>query len=172
MAGENRTGRVQIIRLGVPGDLGQRRGEGGRGSRPPRPGGCQDRRREGGHGRRRGGCGRHAGREALATDAAPHLLQGAAGEGMPGLPTHRSSPIALSLCRSAVSLPAVKGCGRGSGFEAHSIWRKSFGWHPTSQDTRLKRIGAYRSAGPGGRVGGYRETGLGFPMAEADGTGS
>ena len=32
--------------------------------------------------------------------------------------------------------------------------------------------GAYRSAGPSGRVGGYQETGLGFPMAGADGTGS
>ena len=26
-----------------------------------------------------------------------------------------------------------------SGSEAHSIWRQSFGWHPTSQDTGLKR---------------------------------
>ena len=65
------------IRLRGPGDRGQRGGEGGRGARPPRAGGRQDRRREGGHGRRRwrrGGGGRPAGREALALDAALHLL--------------------------------------------------------------------------------------------------
>ena len=77
---------LEKIGLGVPGDGGQRRGEGGRGPRPPRPGGRQDRRREGGHGRRRcrrGGCVRVVGNEALAPDAVPHLLEVAAGEGMP-----------------------------------------------------------------------------------------
>ncbi len=61
-----------IVRLRGPGDLGERGGEGGRGPRPPRPWGRQDRRREGGH-------GRPAAREALAPDAALHLLRGAAG---------------------------------------------------------------------------------------------
>ena len=77
---------MKKVRLRGPEDLGQRGGEGGRGARPLRAGGRQDRRREGGHGRRRwrrGGGGRPAGREALALDAALHLLQGAAGEGLP-----------------------------------------------------------------------------------------
>ena len=71
---------MQIIWLGVPRNPGQRFGEGGRGPRPPRPGGRQDRRREGGHGRRR--C-RPAASEALAPDAVPHLLEAATSEGMP-----------------------------------------------------------------------------------------
>ena len=58
--------RIGKLGLGIPGDCGQRRGEGGRGPRPPRPGGCQDRHRDVG-----------------AADAALHLLQVAAGEGMP-----------------------------------------------------------------------------------------
>ena len=75
--------------LGVPGDCGQRRGERGCCSRPPRPGGRQDRRRE-------GGCGSPAGSEALAPDAALHLIEGAAAEGMPAqhhfVEDHRQRP--------------------------------------------------------------------------------
>ena len=49
---------MQQFRRRGPGDRGQRGGDGGRGSRPLRQGGRQDR-----------------GREALAPDAAPHLLE-------------------------------------------------------------------------------------------------
>ena len=86
---------LKNLGLGVPGDGGQRRGEGGRGPRPPRPGGRQDRHREGGHGRRRrrrGGSGRPAGNEALAPDAVPHLLEVAAGEGRELIPDARQAP--------------------------------------------------------------------------------
>ena len=56
----------QQLWLRGPGGCGQRHGEGGRCPRPPRPGGRQDCRREGGHGRRRGGVQGAAGGRAGA----------------------------------------------------------------------------------------------------------
>ena len=116
--GEN---NLKKFRLRVPGDLGERGGEGGRGPRPPRPGGRQDRRREGGHGRRRwrrGGCVRPAGSEALSPDAAPHRLEGAAGEGVTArhhfVEDHRQRPDIVGFLGPAAGEHLGREVGQGA----------------------------------------------------------
>ena len=79
---QKRTGQAgaKIFGYAVPGTSVSAAAKAGAVPGRPGPGGRQDRRREGGHGRRRcrrGGCGRPAGREALSPDAALHLLHGA-----------------------------------------------------------------------------------------------